>query len=186
MSTVVDPVQSPQAYQSMLINLVGDDDPADVQAATSAALRRIVAAAGDHLHTRPADGEWSVLELVGHMLDAELISSARYRWVIAENRPPLVPYDQDRWVGALGYNGAEPSELLETFDALRVANLALWQRSTPEQRARDGVHAERGPESFDLMFRLIAGHSRFHIDQMRRTLDAVSGPSPVLPYGRLR
>jgi hypothetical protein len=95
--------------------------------------------------------------------------------VIAEQRPPLVPYDQDLWVDALGYNDADPAELLATFDALRAANIALWRRSNTAQRARDGIHGERGPESFDLMFRLLAGHSRFHIDQMRQTLDAVSG-----------
>ncbi len=177
MSAVVDPVENPQAYQNMLIELVADDDPADVQAATSAALRRLVAAAGDHLRTRPEAREWSVLELLGHVLDAEIISSARYRWVIAEDRPPLTPYDQDLWVDGLGHNDADPYELLELFDALRAANLALWRRSTPAQRARHGIHAERGPESFDLMFRLIAGHGRFHIDQMRRTLDALTGPS---------
>lgn len=177
MSAVNDPIEDPHGYQTMLIELVGDDDPADVQAATSAALRRLVAAAGDHLRTRPAEREWSVLELLGHVLDAEIISSARYRWVIAEDRPPLTGYEQDLWVDVLRHNDADPQELLETFDALRVANLALWRRATPEQRSRDGIHAERGPESFDLMFRLIAGHGRFHIDQMRRTLDSLSGPS---------
>jgi hypothetical protein len=180
MSTAIDPVQSPQAYQNMLIGLVGDDDPAQVQEATSVALREMVAAAGDRLRTRPAAGEWSVLELLGHMLDAEIVSSGRYRWVIAEDRPPLTPYDQDLWVQALEYNQADPLELLTTFDALRAANLALWRRSSPEQRVRDGLHAERGPESFDLMFRLLAGHGRFHIDQMRRTLDAVRrSPSSI-------
>lgn len=174
MSVAVDPVQNPQAYQTMLIDLVGDDDPAVVQELTSHALREAVAAAGVHLRTRPAQGEWSVLELLGHMLDAEIISSARYRWVISEEQPPLVPYDQDLWVDALGYDKADPAELLATFDALRAANVALWRRSTAAQRSRDGLHGERGPESFDLMFRLLAGHSRFHIDQMRRTLDAVS------------
>ena len=173
-STAVDPVENPHAYQNMLLNLVGDDDPAEVQAATSTALRHIVTAAGDHLRTRPAPGEWSVIELLGHVLDAEIISSARYRWVIAEQRPPLLPYDQDLWVDALGYDKADPVELLETFDALRAANIALWYRSTAEQRVRDGLHAERGPESFDLMFRLIAGHGRFHIDQMRSTLEELS------------
>jgi hypothetical protein len=177
-STAVDPVQNPQAYQTMLIDLVGDDDPAVVQEATSATLREVIAAAGDHLRTRPAEGEWSVIELLGHMVDAEIISSARYRWVIAEVRPPLIGYDQDLWVDALGYGNADPGELLATFDALRTANLALWRCSTPEQRARDGLHAERGPESFDLMFHLIAGHGRFHIDQMRRTLDAVRAGAP--------
>jgi hypothetical protein len=175
MSATVDPVQNPQAYQQMLVDLVGDDDPATVQRATSASLRKVVVEAADRLRTRPAPGEWSVIELLGHLLDAEIVSSARYRWVIAENQPPLVPYDQDLWVDALGYIQADPMELLETFDALRAANIALWERSTPEQRVRDGMHAERGPESFDLMFRLLAGHGRFHIDQMRRTLDEVSG-----------
>ncbi len=178
MSAVIDPVQNPQAYQTMLVELVGDEDPAVVQESTSAALREVLAAAGDQLRTRPAQGEWSVLELLGHMVDAEIISSARYRWVIAEVRPPLVPYDQDLWVDALRHNDADPAELLATFDAVRAANLALWRCSNAAQRARDGLHAERGPESFELMFRLIAGHGRFHIDQMRRTLDAVSAIAP--------
>jgi hypothetical protein len=32
------------------------------------------------------------------------------------------------------------------------------------------MHAERGPESYDLMFRMLAGHDRFHLNQMRETL----------------
>jgi hypothetical protein len=58
--------------------------------------------------------------------------------------------------------------LLETFEALRRANLALWARSTEQERARVGLHSERGPESFDLTFNLAAGHDRFHLDQARR------------------
>jgi hypothetical protein len=37
-----------------------------------------------------------------------------------------------------------------------------------------GIHAERGRESFDLLFRMLAGHDRFHLAQARRALDAVS------------
>jgi hypothetical protein len=37
------------------------------------------------------------------------------------------------------------------------------------------MHEERGPESFDLLFRMIAGHDRFHLAQARRALEAVSG-----------
>ena len=32
------------------------------------------------------------------------------------------------------------------------------------------MHAERGPESYELMFRMLAGHDRFHLNQMRDTL----------------
>ncbi|HSD48946.1 MAG TPA: hypothetical protein VLE71_03855, partial [Actinomycetota bacterium] len=73
----------------------------------------------------------------------------------------------------LGHADDDPAELLDLFGALRRANLSLWARTAPERRARVGIHAERGPESVDLMFRLLAGHDRFHLAQARRTLDAV-------------
>jgi hypothetical protein len=38
------------------------------------------------------------------------------------------------------------------------------------------MHAERGPESLDLSFRLIAGHDRFHLGQAHRALDSVVSP----------
>ena len=158
----------------MLLELLGQDDPAVVQEATPQQLDRILAEAGPALRSRPADGEWSVLELVGHLTDAELVMAGRYRWTIAHDEPPLLGYDQDRWVERLRHNDGDPRELTSFFRVLREANLALWQRATPAQRQRVGMHSERGPESYDLEFRMIAGHDRFHLDQMRKTLAAVA------------
>jgi hypothetical protein len=103
------------------------------------------------------------------MLDGEVVSSARYRW--AHDEPPLAGYDQDLWVERLRHNDDDPEELLALFEALRRANLALWSRSSAAERARLGIHQERGPESFELCFRLIAGHDRNHLEQARRALD---------------
>jgi hypothetical protein len=168
-----DPVAEASAYQRMLLGLVGDDDPAEVQAATPALVKSLLEQAGSNLGKRPAEGEWSVLELLGHLADAELVVSGRYRWALCEDEPPLVPYDQDRWVAGLRHNEDDPAEVLDEFSALRRANLALWSRLSEAQRRRLGMHAERGPESVDMMFRMLAGHDRFHLDQMRRTLAAV-------------
>ena len=98
------------------------------------------------------------------------MSSARYRWILAHDEPPLVGYDQEKWVERL-HNDDDPEELLALFEALRRANLALWSRSSPAERARVGIHEERGPESYELTFRLIAGHDRNHLEQARRALD---------------
>jgi hypothetical protein len=65
--------------------------------------------------------------------------------------------------------------LLALFRALRSENVALYQTSSPQDRERIGMHAERGPESFDLAFRMIAGHDRFHIAQAKRALSRVRG-----------
>lgn len=161
------------AYQRQLLALLGDDDPAEAQAVTPSHLRALIAEAAAQVVARPAPGEWSVLECLGHIWDAEVVSSGRYRFILAHDQPDLPGYDQDRWVDAFKYNDTDPADLFLPFEALRAANLALWRRATPAERARVGLHRERGPESYDLTFRLIAGHDRFHLRQAAETLTAV-------------
>ncbi|MFB3737428.1 MAG: hypothetical protein ACE14W_00505 [Candidatus Velamenicoccus archaeovorus] len=69
-----------------------------------------------------------------------------------------------------GPSGYRRHLLLPAFEALRRADLAPWAGTSEVERARVGIHAERGPESLDRSFRLIAGH-----DQARRALAAVRG-----------
>jgi DinB family protein len=172
-ATSPDPVAEPDAYQAMLLGLLGYDDPAEVQSGTLASLRLFVAGAGTDLRTPPAAGEWSVIELLGHITDAELVVGGRYRWILAHDKPQILPYDQDLWATRLNHREADPEELLALWEALRTANLALWRRTPVEERSRFGIHAERGPESYELTFRLLAGHDRFHVNQARRTLEQV-------------
>ena len=168
-----DPVARPAEYQAALLGLLGSDDPAQVQAATPERARTLLREAGDLAATRPAPSEWSAQEAVGHIVHAEVVSTARYRWILAHDRPPLIGYDQDLWVEALRPGSESPDRLLDLFSALRLANLELWRESTPDERARVGVHQERGEESYDLTFRLIAGHDRLHMDQAVSALEAV-------------
>ena len=157
----------------MLIGLVGADDPAAVQQATPAQVRQLVDEAGELLWRRPAGGEWSALECIAHIVDAELVSSSRYRWILAHEQPELIGYDQDLWVARLHAPVESAQELLAAFEPLRRANLALWARTPPADRERFCVHRERGPESYGLTFTLIAGHDRFHLAQARRALAAL-------------
>ena len=171
----IDPVLSPDAYRREILSWLGDDDAAAVQAATVARMRELVRAAGDRLRDRPEPSEWSVLECFGHLLDSEYIVSARVRWILAEDEPDIVGYDQALWVDALRYGEADPDELIALFDALRGANLRLLARTPAADRERIGRHRERGPESYDLIVRMSAGHDRFHLAQAERALAAVRG-----------
>ena len=173
MNQPIDPVQTPDAYRASLLAALGDDDPAAAQAETAAALRALVADAGVDLRTRPEPGEWSVLECLGHIADAELVIATRERWILAEEAPDIVGYDQAIWVDRLDHNADDPSVLVEMFEAVRRANVDLWARRPIEDRARVGRHRERGDESYELTFRLAAGHDRVHIGQARRALDTV-------------
>jgi hypothetical protein len=165
-----DPVAAPDAYRREILGWLGDDDPAAVQAATTGRLRALVRTAGEQLRDRPEPAEWSVIECIGHLADSEIVASARMRWILAEDKPQIIGYDQDRWVDGLGHRGDDPDGLIALFEALRGANLRLWRTLSPAAMQRVGIHNERGPESLDLMWRLTAGHDRFHVAQAERVL----------------
>jgi len=167
-----DPVLDPQGYQRELLALLGTSDPLEVMEATLATFReRTAGLAAELVERRPAPREWSVAELLGHLWDAEVAYSFRARAILAQDRPPLIGYDQDAWARL-----ARPpyGELLAAFGALRAANLAL-ARGTPEARwGRLGIHEERGPTSFRLTTETIAGHDRAHLLQLDQTIAAVA------------
>jgi hypothetical protein len=168
-----DPVREAREYQEHLLGLVGSDDPAAVQAATGDLLRAVISEAGDGVGKIPAAGEWSVWGCLAHLVDAELAVSGRYRFILTAEKPELLGYDQDLWVDKTHDGEESTDELLTIWEPLRAANLRLWRRSTPTERERVGIHSERGPESYELTFRMIAGHDRFHLGQMQRTLTAI-------------
>jgi len=168
-------VSDPQGYQRHLLGLLGDDDPAKVQLATADSFRALVEVAGPAAVTEPEPGEWSVLQCLAHVADAELVVSGRYRWILSHDEPPLLGYDQDLWVDRLHRPVEDADQLLSLFVPLRDANVALWRRTPVGLRGRFGMHSERGPESYELTFRLAAGHDRFHLAQAERALDAARG-----------
>jgi hypothetical protein len=173
----VDPVARTSEYQQMLLGVLGDRDPAQVIAGLPDELERLIGEAGDHLRTRPAEGEWSPIEILGHLLDAEIVLAGRYRWILAHDRPPLIAYEQDLWVERLRHQEDDPVEMLALFRALVRSHLRLWERTPEVERGRVGMHAERGPESYEQSFRMLAGHGLFHLAQLRRTLAQVRGAS---------
>jgi hypothetical protein len=173
--TATDPILSPEGYRQMLLGYLGYDDPAAVQAGTVARLRELVTASGEDLRTRPEPKEWSVLECIGHLADSELVTATRARWILAEDEPQIIGYDQDLWVDGLHHDRDDPDALIALFDALRSANLRLLATRPASDLARVGRHNERGPESYGLMIRLTAGHDRFHVAQAERALVAVRG-----------
>ena len=175
--TSPNPIAEAAAYQRHLLDALGDDDPAVAQASTPASARKLVADAGADLRTVPEPGEWSVLECIGHIVDAELVVAGRFRWILAQDEPELIGYDQDLWVSALRHRDDDPATLLAQFEALRAANLELWRRTPVADRARVGIHRERGRESLDLSFRMLAGHDRVHLAQARATLETVRARS---------
>lgn len=157
------------AYVAAVLDLVGDRDPLTILRATPAALQRAIEGLTLQQLRRPElPGKWSIVQVLQHLADAEVVWAWRMRLILSQDRPVLTGYDQDKWADRLGYAETDPAAALEQFNVLRRGNLRLLDRAAPEDLRRVGVHAERGEESVDHLRRLFAGHDLLHLRQIDR------------------
>ena len=163
--------ETPQEYiQRMLANVEGQD-PLKVAAATPKRLERLIKGMpAAKLRKRPAPGKWSVAEILAHLADGEIVRGWRMRQILGAPGTPIQPFDQDAWAATGHYEKRDPRKSLETFRAVREANLALLKSLTREQWKQYGMHAERGQETIEHIVRLDAGHDLNHLAQVERIL----------------
>jgi uncharacterized damage-inducible protein DinB len=167
------------AYTEAILGLLGSRDPMEVLRETPPALRRGIAGlSAAQLGQPEAPGKWSIQQMLQHLADAELVWGYRLRMVLAQDRPPLTGYDQDRWAERFHYDQADVESALEMTTVLRRAHLRLLEGATAEDLARIGVHAERGEESIAHMVRMFAGHDLMHLAQLERIRRAVATETP--------
>ncbi|HVF52093.1 MAG TPA: DinB family protein [Actinomycetota bacterium] len=166
-----DPVADPAGYTQELIGILGGLDPIEVLAATPAYYRDASADLTDEQRAAaPAPGEWSVEQLLGHLLGAEIVYSFRWRLTLAQDGVAYPGYDQDEWTKLV-----QPpfTESLDGFSALRAMNVTLLRGTPRSDWSKSGIHSERGPESFELSVNLLAGHDLAHLKQLDQTIAAV-------------
>jgi len=162
------------AYVTAILDLLGDREPKAVLRETPSALRRAIAGLSPSQLRQPERaGKWSIVQVLQHLADSEIVWAWRVRQILAQDRPPLTGYDQDRWAERLQYDQSDPSDALDLFDVVRRANLRLVDRASPDDLQRVGVHVERGEESLAHLLRLNAGHDLLHLRQIERVRQAV-------------
>ena len=162
------------AYTAALLDLLGARDARDVLRSTASVLAgRVAAISPEAVRVPEAPGKWSIVEVVQHLADSELVAGWRFRMVIAHERPAITGYDQDLWASRLGYGEADRNEALLQFAVLRRANLRLIDGLAPGDLNRAGLHAERGDESVAHMLKMYAGHDLLHLRQIERIAKAV-------------
>ena len=97
------------------------------------------------LRYRPAPGEWSAVEVLGHMVDTMTVWAGRVRLVATEERPLLPGYDQDAYVRDKDYQHGDPAALMAQF-AAACESFAVLVEGLPEAAlGRTAVHGENGP-----------------------------------------
>src|SRR5919198_479589 len=85
-----------------------EKSPREIAAAVSGLPEKV-------LKYKPSPEKWSILEILGHMVDMETLYAYRMRQIIADKDPVLAPIDQDAWARNLGYMEENPAELVALY-----------------------------------------------------------------------
>lgn len=168
---IPDATEEPHDYVESLLHALGGRSPIDQLAETVSEVRRSTAGLDmEQLTAHPAR-EWSVTENVGHLFDVDICYGFRIRLILTEDRPSYPAYDEKR-LGAL----PKPpfAELLDAWDSLRRANVLLFRSMDEAQQGRVGIHPEQGEEPAIRLPQKMAGHDIAHVNQIVRTIEAVS------------
>ena len=120
------------------------------------------------LNHTPAEGEWSIHEILVHLADSELVGSWRIRRAIAEPGTTIQAYDEATWAQAMNYKNHDMSAALQLFSALRTSNTLLLRSLPDEVWEHTVVHSDDGGMSLYDVFMTYIRHIDTHIEQIER------------------
>src|SRR5512138_1376166 len=84
------------------------------------------------------DENWSVVEVICHLRDAEEISLGRVQTIRAQDRPKIASYDQEVLARERNYRDDDPYAALEAFAGFRERHTAVLSALSTEEWDRSG------------------------------------------------
>jgi len=121
---------------------------------------------------RPGPGRWTGHEVVCHCADSEMNAALRIRYLLAEEKPVLQGYDQDRWATVLDYASHPMALALSAVRVARAHTTALLRRVPDAAWSRTGTHTESGAYGAEKWLQTYAEHLETHARQIERNLAA--------------
>lgn len=112
---------------------------------------------------RPGPGEWSISEVVGHLVDTDLVFSERMKRVIAEEEPVIQRFDENLWVERLSGQEASVEEGVDLLAANRRWMMRILRRCTDADFARSGRHTETGRVTLADLLAKVTNHLDHHL-----------------------
>ena len=159
------------SYLDRIRSYAEGKDPLAMQQATAEVVALLLEGVPDErLKGRPEPQKWSVVEIIAHLAEDELVTSWRYRQMLEAPGCALAGFDQNLWEQLGNYGTWSVNEALEMFRLLRQANLRMLGNLSAEQWQAFGVHAERGRITVQDLAAHMAGHDLNHVEQIRRIL----------------
>lgn len=114
------------------------------------------------LDARPVAGQWTIRELVWHVVDSDIILGDRMRRIIAEDQPSLIGFDESLFVQRLFYAQRDLGPAVKLFALNRLVMADILRRLQPSDFERVGIHNEAGPLTLLQILEKTIAHLQHH------------------------
>jgi len=129
------------------------------------------------LHWHPPPGEWCLLEVLGHLIEAERRGFAdRIRLILERDQPHFATWDQAAVARERRDCERDPAALLGEFSRLREASVALVAGLREADLPRGGEHGSVGLLRVGDLLHEWVHHDRNHLRQMLANVQAAVWP----------
>ncbi|HEY7117223.1 MAG TPA: DinB family protein [Tepidisphaeraceae bacterium] len=111
----------------------------------------------------PVPGTWSIQQIVLHLQDADLIAIDRMKRIIAEERPLLIGFDENKFVSNLFYAEQSAVDAAQMLDLARRQFARVLRKLPDTAWGRVGIHNERGKMTLGEMLESYTKHLEHHL-----------------------
>ena len=111
---------------------------------------------------KPGPQEWSIKEVVSHLIDGERVFSYRLLRVSRKDKTPLPGFEQDDYVREANADEIALADLLDEFTYLRRANLLAIKNMSASALTEVGT-ASGNPVSARALVYMLVGHVEHHM-----------------------
>jgi signal transduction histidine kinase len=128
----------------------------------------------DSVDSSEEDG-WSPQRVFAHLRAANAILEPRIYFVLVRDNPPLVGYDDTRWLEVARYASLPITDSLESMRLRRSELVHMLRHISPEEWDRTGTHEVRGPMTVLEIAQQIIEHEEDHLEQIRQSIGTQRG-----------
>jgi len=119
------------------------------------------------LRRRPAEGDWSIKEVCGHLVEDARTWQERIMLVTTQTGPYLKRYDPEAGVREGGYQEAPIEKTMDEFRRVRGQTIELLSGLSPEGWERAGRHWSEGRVTVAKACEIALDHAESHLEQLR-------------------
>jgi hypothetical protein len=124
-------------------------------------------------------GQWSIQQIILHLMDDELIWTARMKSIIAEENPQILGFDESRFASKLFPEEQDAEIAVQILDLNRRQFSAVLRKLPDSAFTRTGQHQDLGVITLEQSFQWTSEHLDHHIRYIALKRDKLGKPVQV-------